>query len=230
MINIKQNLQKEIRGLRLKSALNLIIRKAGIAALTLTALSLMTAANAAPLSINNGRLWLSGDSTLHPYFSTATLMTMSGSADTTSALPDSIKKDNPVKLEVAIPVIGLKSGESGLDKNMYAALKAKDFPQITFKLTGYKVAIDSASQTGETVRAEGLLSIAGTEKPISMIASASASNGGLRLWGQKELLMTDFGVTPPTLLFGTIKVRNPVTIHFDFVLIEKTSTETKPSN
>jgi polyisoprenoid-binding protein YceI len=229
MIKIKQSRPKDVRGNGRIFVWRLLLRKAGIVALTLTsALSMVTAVNAAPISLKTGRLWLSGDSTLHPYFSTATLMTMTGTANASSALADIIRKDEPIKLTVTIPVNGLKSGESGLDKNMYAALKAKDSPLITFKLTGYKVLIDSTSQRSESVKAEGLLSIAGVEKPISIDATATGSNGGLHVWGQKELLMTNFGVTPPTLLFGTIKVRNPVVIHFDFVLIGKTDAETKP--
>jgi hypothetical protein len=31
-------------------------------------------------------------------------------------------------------------------------------------------------------------------------------------------LMTDYGIKPPTLMMGTIKVRNPVSVHFDLQL------------
>jgi hypothetical protein len=30
--------------------------------------------------------------------------------------------------------------------------------------------------------------------------------------------MTDFGVRPPTLMMGTMKVHDPVTVHFDVLL------------
>jgi hypothetical protein len=31
-------------------------------------------------------------------------------------------------------------------------------------------------------------------------------------------MMTDFGVTPPTALFGAVRARNSLTVHFDLVL------------
>jgi hypothetical protein len=34
---------------------------------------------------------------------------------------------------------------------------------------------------------------------------------------QADILMTDFGITPPTAGLGLIKVRNKITIHLDFI-------------
>ena len=36
--------------------------------------------------------------------------------------------------------------------------------------------------------------------------------------GSKQLKMTDFGVRPPTLMMGTMKVHDPVKVSFDVLL------------
>ena len=47
---------------------------------------------------------------------------------------------------------------------------------------------------------------------------ASEADGALRVKGSKEILMSDFGVRPPTLMMGTLKVRDRVVVNFDVVL------------
>ena len=42
--------------------------------------------------------------------------------------------------------------------------------------------------------------------------------GALHVIGTYNLKMTDFELTPPSLMFGRIKVRDEVTVKFDLVL------------
>jgi hypothetical protein len=192
-------------------------KKFGPAAAALIAgILLVGRASAEPLALRSGRLWLEGDSTLHPFASTATSVNISGEA--AGPLPESIGKGGVAKLEVSIPVKGLKSGEPRLDRNLYAALTAEKFPQITFRLSHYAVLPSSSSDQSQTVHADGALSIAGTEKPVTLEALVSPSAGAMRVRGRKELLMTDFGVKPPKLFLGALKVRDRVVVFFDLTL------------
>jgi polyisoprenoid-binding protein YceI len=94
---------------------------------------------------------------------------------------------------------------------MMKALKADKNPAITWKLSSYRV-------DGTAVVMEGTLTIAGKENPIELRGNGAADNGTITLKGTKLLKMTDFGVKPPSLMFGTMKVGNPVTVSFDLVL------------
>ena len=70
-----------------------------------------------------------------------------------------------------------------------------------------------------TARVAGTLTIAGTERPLTLVAAvAEEANGGVRVRGSTRLRMTEFGVRPPTLMLGTVRVHDPVTVHFDVVL------------
>jgi len=171
-------------------------------------------------------LWLSGNSTFHPYESTSTLTEITAGlapdADRPSTAPvqrvlEDIARRAPFqRFDVVIPVRGLKSGESLLDKNLYKALKAKDFPEIRFSLQSYRT---SPAGEGDAIpfEAVGLLFISGVQKPVTLNGTARVQNDQLRVDGDYDLLMTDYGVKPPTLFLGAIKVADPVEIHFRLV-------------
>jgi len=168
-------------------------------------------------------LWLTGTSTLHPYASTSTLthvvadLTSGNGVEATApagaVLSDIASRAPFQKFELMVPVKGLKSGESGLDKNMYKALKATDAPEIRFVLNHYD-ATASGAEGPLSFKAAGQLSIAGVQKDVVLTGSAQAKAEGLTMEGQYELRMSDYGIKPPTLLLGAINVADPVVIHF----------------
>ncbi len=196
-----------------------------IVALSIAAPSCLFAANPATLHLvatPASHVWLTGTSTLHPYASTSTLTQVS--ADLASDIAPSTAPEEAVltdiahrapfqHFEVVIPVKGLKSGESGLDKNMWKTLKADQVPEIHFTLTNYKAGV-SPLDGQLPFQASGALSIAGVTKDVVIQGTAQASASEVGVEGQYQLLMSDYGVKPPTLMFGAIKVADPVIIHF----------------
>jgi polyisoprenoid-binding protein YceI len=64
----------------------------------------------------------------------------------------------------------------------------------------------------------GPLTIAGQSRDVTINGTAVRENGRLRVTGSKQLTMTEFGVQPPRLMAGTMRVHAPVTIGFDVVL------------
>lgn len=169
-----------------------------------------------------GRVWLTGSSTLHPYSSSSTLTSISislspdvaqSTASAAVILADIARRAPFQPFEVVIPVKGLKSGESGLDKNMYKALKSDQAPEIRFTLTHYE-ASPAAADGSVPFQAAGQLSIAGVVKAITLKGTAHLAFPELVMDGEYSLVMSDYGIKPPTLLLGAIKVADPVLIHF----------------
>jgi polyisoprenoid-binding protein YceI len=162
-------------------------------------------------------LWITGDSTLHAWGSTATKVELAATFDSAKAVSaDSVAKGGLKALSLTLLVKGLKSGEAGLDKNMYKALKEPRAPVIAFTLLDYSTA--AAKDGSVRIRARGKLSIAGQTKETVIEGACSFSADGLSVSGSHELLMTDFGITPPTLMLGTIKVANKIVVHYDLKL------------
>jgi polyisoprenoid-binding protein YceI len=65
---------------------------------------------------------------------------------------------------------------------------------------------------------EGTLSIAGQDKPVTINATVARENGQIRVRGTKRITMTDWGVRPPSLMLGAMKVNPVATVGFDVVL------------
>ncbi|HWP81739.1 MAG TPA: YceI family protein [Bacteroidota bacterium] len=115
-----------------------------------------------------------------------------------------------------IPTTSLESGNSSMNEKMWEALKAEDHPTINYTLTSAE--LDRVSANVLLFKTVGRLTIAGVTKEIAMTVSGTLSEGGeLLLEGSTKLLMTDFGVKPPTMMFGTIRTGDEVTVKFNIV-------------
>ncbi|MBI4424617.1 MAG: YceI family protein [Elusimicrobia bacterium] len=181
-------------------------------ALAAADLALAASASLAPGS----RLWLEGDSSLHPYSSTATAMEFSAAfgPGAPRSLPEALESQAPAEVTVRIPVGGLKSAHGRLDKNLRKALKDDRFPDIVFVLTDYRVAKGSAA-----IVARGDLTVAGEKRPVTIEASLRVENGRVVIEGRHALRMTDFKVKPPTMMLGAIKTDDRVVVKFHLELL-----------
>ncbi|HEY9898213.1 MAG TPA: YceI family protein [Pantanalinema sp.] len=179
---------------------------AGICALGTPHLAM--AAKAPGISISpESKIWVEGDSTLHAFSFKSKNHNVEASGSGSGPRLD--------KLDVEIPVKGLKSGDGALDGNMYRAMEADKYPTIRFSLSNAKV---KAAAGGDVdVDATGTLTIAGTEKPITLKAEGSLDGKTFRLKGSKELMMSDYGVKPPviSLLIAKISVKDRIVVKYD---------------
>ena len=91
------------------------------------------------------------------------------------------------------------------------------FPEILYKLASYA---PSKSKDGGvlTVETKGELTINGRTKTVPIGMEFVRSTEGLRARGAYALKMSDYGIAPPKLMLGTIKVRDPVTVRFDLTI------------
>jgi len=115
-------------------------------------------------------------------------------------------------LNVVFVVKSIESGKSKMNNLTYEALKAGEHPNIIFKVT------EVTAINNNTIRAKGLLTIAGKTNPVEVNGSAKVSGNAVTISGEQKLNMTDYDVEPPTAMFGTIKVEEEVTIKYNLVL------------
>ncbi|TXK37481.1 YceI family protein [Pontibacter qinzhouensis] len=102
----------------------------------------------------------------------------------------------------------LKSGKDKMDGIAYESLKTKKHPDIQFTLTSYK------NLDGKKGQATGNLTIAGTTKAVTFTVDSVVKGGVVTLTGETPIKFTDFNLTPPTALLGTIKTTNDLKLHF----------------
>ena len=114
----------------------------------------------------------------------------------------------------------LKCGNGKMDHDLYAALKANDPANPAFILGRFAVVNDSA---GRDIATRGPLTVAGVERTVDVPVTTDRVDGGaLRARGAVAMRMTDFGIKPPTGLFGLIRSRNEITVRFDLVVSGQT--------
>ena len=102
----------------------------------------------------------------------------------------------------------LKSGKDEMDDIAHDALKAKKYADITFTLTSFK---NLDSKKGQ---ATGNLTIAGTTRPVTFTVESSVKGGSVFMTGETAIKFSDFNLTPPTALLGTVKTTNDLKLSF----------------
>ena len=153
------------------------------------------------------RLWIEGTSTVKSFTCTATKVDV-----TVSAEPGSAPSDLVQSASLVVPVSALDCRNDTMNGHMRKALKATTNSTISWTLGSYRV-------EGTTVVMNGRLTIAGKENPIELRATGTADNAGtIRIKGTTKFKMTEYGVKPPSLMMGTMKVGDLVTVGYDLVL------------
>lgn len=181
-------------------------------ALLAPALAAFTPAPAANLSYAAGsRLWLEGTSTVRSYRCEAGRIdgaVVSHPATKVSELQAAVQD-----VVLAVPVALLECGNGTMNGHLQKALGAKQHPFVKYAHESHTVSADGA------VQMKGTLTIAGQSRPVALQARATEqANGTIRVQGTHNLKMTDYGVEPPSLMFGTLDVHDPVTVGFDLQL------------
>ena len=119
-----------------------------------------------------------------------------------------------VNVNVIIAVRSLTCGNKKMDENMYSTLKADKNQIIKYTLSGYDIL--KGSTAGFAAKTTGTLTILGKEKLVAMkIDAARLNDGKATAEGEETLLMSEFGIKPPSFMFGTMKVGDEIKVKFN---------------
>lgn len=201
------------------SAAPLAAQEAGMLAPAARTAAVTTAAAPLRLALQpESRLWFRGSSTVRDFECQATTLDGTFAIELATSQVDVAALGNAVAdVALDIPVARIDCGNGTMNDHMRKALNAEERPMIHFRYDGHEVSPDPDGTAG--VRINGRLTINGQERVVTMDARAVAEDGEtLRVVGNYELDMTEYGVKPPRLMLGTLKVHDNVTVHFDLVL------------
>ncbi len=133
-------------------------------------------------------------------------------AGTMEAILDGQVLASVTGVDLTMSVNSLDCGQRQLTTKVRETL-AKGSNLIRFSL-------DSAEVSGNQIHAQGTLTAAGGTRPTEIIATATPSaDGQLRLTGEVEFRMTDFGIDPPTAMLGSLRAHDEVTVTFDVIVV-----------
>lgn len=160
---------------------------------------------------DESRLWIEGSSSVNTFTCVAAEVDGAG-------LFREVSDPALVEAELRVPVRRFDCGKDRMNKDLYAALKANDYPEIHFRLEDVALEEPAAGAGTYSLKVTGQLSIAGTERTFELpVQALQAADGTYRAAGRLPLLMSDFGIDPPTALLGLIKAHNEITVCFDLV-------------
>lgn len=150
------------------------------------------------LSITNGSVTahteVFGDSEINP---------------STKDIKGELSIDNSIeslKGKIYFDTLSLISDKKDRDANMYELLEVNNFNTISFE-------ISSISKNEDKYKIDGILTLHGVTKDVSSIATITNDNGAMILNGDFSILLSNFGMKPPTLLFLT--VRDQIDINYN---------------
>jgi polyisoprenoid-binding protein YceI len=92
-------------------------------------------------------------------------------------------------------------------------LETTAFPEIAFQANA--IAVDEVAPGRYRLRIVGRMSLHGVTRPHRIEADLLMSEG-FRLRGNTTLRMHDYGIKPVTALGGTIRLKDEVSLSFDF--------------
>jgi polyisoprenoid-binding protein YceI len=182
--------------------------------LALTAKFIAAAQDDAPIAIQSARITIAGTSNLHDYTASTAAVHVTHAQVLAPFGVDfwtRLLKPQALAFDVVVPAASLTSPREGVDRNMHKALKVDRFPDITFHLDHFEAV------TGDRATAVGLLSLAGVEREVALDLTLEAQGTIIRVHGRTDLVMTDFGIKPPTAMLGMLKTDPRVTVSFDTV-------------
>lgn len=122
-------------------------------------------------------------------------------------------------LTVNVDSLQVVSGEGGMTPlsgpekgvargNGLKTLDAKKFPTIEYRP-------DSIESTDDGYRLSGPLTIHGVSKPTTVDVAVTRDGGTWQLTCAAEVRQTDFKIKPYSMMMGTMKVDDPVTVALD---------------
>jgi hypothetical protein len=171
-------------------------------------------------------LWIEGTSTLHPWSSRTDSLGLAFRVAPGTARPADVPglaalvRSQAVRGGVLeVPVRGLRSKESCLDKNLWRALRSDEYPTVRFEMRGYGLIPMRPGSDTLAALIRGVLVICGRERPVELEGLLQADAGGMWLVGREDLLMSDFGIRPPTMMLGTLRVGDRVEVHYRLLLV-----------
>jgi polyisoprenoid-binding protein YceI len=120
-------------------------------------------------------------------------------------------------LNFSVPAESLKSDSRSMDKNTYKALNTEKYSAITFSATN--AVVRSNGTNGYVLTTRGNLTIAGVTRAVDLSATGTVNaDKTITYTGSYKMKMTDFKVTPPSMMFGAIKTGDAITVKYTLVL------------
>jgi polyisoprenoid-binding protein YceI len=153
-----------------------------------------------------------GTSNVHDW----TMSSMAATSQGDFKLNDQNQLKSLNTFSLSLDVKSLKSEHSSMDSRTYKAINADQYPKIVYKLSSAIVTTIAGNKY--LIKTKGELTIAGVTQTINMdVTAVVGTNNTINCTGEEKIKLTDYKITPPSFMLGTMKVYNDLTIQFNLI-------------
>jgi polyisoprenoid-binding protein YceI len=122
-----------------------------------------------------------------------------------------------IKGDLVVPVASLRTGKTGRDKDLRRALDGERHPEIRYRIDKVESSFASlADNTDVLLTLHGVLSMRGTDRPVSFMGRVRLRQGSLWVRGENRIRPADFGVPP--LRSWLVSMKDHILATFDLIL------------
>lgn len=164
---------------------------------------------------DDSQVWIEGTTNINSWSCSATAV------DATIAVEVGFKEDPDFprylkSVQVRVPVSALKCGHAPMERSLRHALKADDAVGPRYITATFEAVRDGSDAANAlVVNTVGALAIAGRENAVKMdVGTTRLPDGTIEARGTVPILMSDFGIQPPTALLGAVRASNRVIVKF----------------
>lgn len=170
---------------------------------------------------NSSQVQVDGDSTTTEW--TVKGNVLKGHIQFDKAPSEALAKNNELTFDVSeagieVPVKSIEGSSDGLTDHMYKSMEAEKYKTISYELNDVKFR-KRIDQSTIQVQTQGQLTIHGETNEQKLKMNVSKDGGRLEVSGDVKLLMTDFGIKPPTAMGGMIEADDEVTVSWTWATV-----------
>jgi polyisoprenoid-binding protein YceI len=108
---------------------------------------------------------------------------------------------------VTVPLKAFRCPNEEMTQHLNESMQSDKFPEIVYRLDKYAMA-------GGQPQASGTMTIKGNSQPVSFPVTLTPSDKGVQIDGTTRLEFATFGLEPPTVFLGMLKVGPQLRIAF----------------
>jgi polyisoprenoid-binding protein YceI len=114
-------------------------------------------------------------------------------------------------IEFSIPSKSIKTPNKKRNKHMYELINIEEHTNVTFK-GGLLDNFNIDKKEKQTLKVKGDFTLAGATQEIELSIDLTPIQKGLHLEASWSLLITDYGIEPPTKVFMTVKDKHEMAV------------------
>lgn len=174
------------------------------------------------------RLWIEGTSTVHDINCEAGVIVGYANVGATETNdPRALQSNGSGSVKLKIPVWEFECGRRQMNRDFARALNADTHPSIEFEYYQARLLTNLEPECHPfQLEVDGKLSVAGNTREVTLIVDIEPCEANhFKLLGSKTINMRDYGIEPPSALFGLIRAHEELTVRFSLTA-RQTNSET----